>query len=515
MAVITLNTGGQTVHRECAVPVSAMEFLRGCETEISALCGGTGRCGKCRVFARGSLSAVTEEEKRMLRPDELRDGVRLACRLQLLGDAELTLCRESRLTQIRTAGVLPRFSFRPMFLQFGAAVDLGTTTIAVQLCGPDGMLTSASAPNPQRRFGADVITRIGQSLAGHSRELAECVREEISALLCRAAHEARISAEQVDAFVITGNTTMLYLLTEKNPEALSHAPFQADELFGCRLPAASLGLPGRENAAVYLPRCASAFVGADIITALLAGETCRSAETTLFADIGTNGEIALWDGKKLTCCSTAAGPAFEGVGLSCGMQGAPGAIDHVFLLNGRPVCSVVGDETAKGICGSGVVDALAVLLQNGMLDESGLLDDRFNQQPGSTAAFALAPGVQITQKDIRMVQLAKSAVCAGMKTLLRKSGITAGQVRRLQIAGGFGSYLNLDSAAAIGLFPPQLQNRAFILGNAALSGAVMLLLNREFVAQTDTLAQNAVTVDLSTDPIFLEEYTENMLFGSE
>ena len=513
MSVITLTTEKGTFRKESETPVSAQEFLQECGCLLTMPCGGGGRCGKCRVIAKGGISPVSEEEKQLLKPGELQKGIRLLCRLQLISDAELTLCMAETSAQIRVNGILPDIEKNPLFEAFGAAVDIGTTTLAVQICGEQGILGSASAPNPQRSFGADVISRIGQSLAGHGEALAQSVRGAIADLLQTAAKDAKIQPEQLDAFVLTGNTTMLYLLTGKNPKSLSSSPFEADELFGYFFAAKELGLPCKEGAKAYLPRCASAFVGADITTALLAGQTCRGEETVLFADIGTNGEIALWNDKTLTCCSTAAGPAFEGVGLSCGMQGAAGAIDHVSEDSGQMHRSVIGGGDAIGICGSGVVDALAIMLASNDMEESGVLNEestRYEEQ--NEPSIALTNTVYITQKDIRMVQLAKSAVCAGINTLLRVSGVPQTEVNRLQIAGGFGSYLDLKSAARIGLFPFALQNKAEVLGNAALSGAVMLLMNRSLITQSEQLAKTAKTIELSTNPIFMEEYTENMFF---
>ena len=225
----------------------------------------------------------------------------------------------------------------------------------------------------------------------------------------------------------------------------------------------------------------------------------------MLADIGTNGEIALWHGGRLSCCSTAAGPAFEGANLSQGMQGAPGAIDHAWVQDGALEIHTIGGVQPAGICGSGVADVLAGLLALGRLDETGLLDD-------GEEAWTLAPGVAFTQGDVRQVQLAKSAVRSGIETLMARAGLTAEDLAELAIAGGFGSYLSLDSAAAIGLIPPTLKPRCRVLGNAALAGASMLLRSRPLLEESAALAKSAVTADLATDPIFMEQYVEQMMF---
>lgn len=382
-------------------------------------------------------------------------------------------------------------------------MDIARLRWASCLYGPDGtLLAQASAPNPQAGWGADVISRIEAALHGSGDALAASVRAGVRALVLEMAASAHISAEAVDALVITGNTAMLYLLTQTGPDCLSHAPFAASRLFGETLAAGELGLPC-PHAQVYLPRCMSAFVGADITTALLASGICSKPDTRMLVDIGTNGEIALWHRGQLSCCSTAAGPAFEGAGLSMGMAGKTGAVDHVRVQDGVLQAHVIGGGAPKGICGSGVIDALACLLELEQLDETGLLE----QDPAP-----VAPPVCLTQKDVRMVQLAKSAICAGLRTLLRVEGLCGADAAELAVAGGFGSYLDVNSAGRIGLLPEELVPRVRVLGNAALSGAAMLLLNRGFIPHSEALAAGARTVDLSTSAEFMSAYTEGMFF---
>lgn len=490
---------------------------------VETPCGGRRKCGKCRIVAQGELSQPCAEERQSLTPQELADGVRLACCTYLCGDASVVLPRAAQLTAIRSTGVMPKFPIAPAFSRYGAAVDIGTTTLAVQLYGADGaLLAAATAPNPQRMFGADVISRIGRALAGDGAALADCVRAAVAGLLIEAEQQAGLPLRSVDALVITGNTAMLYLLTQKNPDCLSHAPFEADTLFGCFVSAQSLCLPCAEGAQVYLPRCMEAFVGADITTALLASEICDTQTTALLVDIGTNGEMALWHAGRLLCCSTAAGPAFEGAGLSMGMQGAPGAIDHVTYDAQKAALDIhtIGGAPAKGVCGSGIIDALAALMDAGVLEESGALADDGHdltdavcETPEGETAVRLSGEVWVTQADVRQVQLAKSAVCAGMRTLLSEAGVAPEALQTLAVAGGFGSYLSLPSAAKIGLFPAELLPKAAVLGNAALSGAAMLLLNRSFVKKAEALAKSAQTVSLSTSRVFMEQYMECMMFA--
>lgn len=466
-------------------------------------CGGQGRCGKCRVTASGALSAPSPVELTHLTPEELARGVRLACCTRLEGDCQVTLSGDAH-SQICLDGVMDAVVLRPRFRAYGAAVDIGTTTLAASLYGPKGaLLAQASGTNPQAAWGADVISRIEAALKGEGGPLAACVRSAIDDLLGELAAQARIAPGGIDSLVVTGNTAMLHLFTETSPEPLSHAPFAAERLFGEVCPAAGLGLSACPGASVYLPRCVSAFVGADMTTALLASGICGGTGTRILVDIGTNGEMALWHNGALLCCSTAAGPAFEGAGLSMGMRGQAGAVDHVALRDGALASHVIGGGAPRGICGSGVIDALACLLEIGALDETGLLE--------ADPAVIAAP-VSLSQKDVRMVQLAKSAISAGLRTLLHGLGLSCSDAAELAVAGGFGSYLDAENAGRIGLIPRELVPRVRILGNAALGGAAMLLLDRELAPACEALARDARTLELSANPVFTRYYTEGMFF---
>lgn len=469
-------------------------------------CAGQGRCGKCRVTVSGSLSAPSPAERTHLTPEELARGVRLACCTRLEGNCRVTLSGSAR-SQICLSGVMDAAALRPRFCAYGAAVDIGTTTLAASLYGVDGaLLAQASGTNPQAAWGADVISRIEAALKGEDGALASCVRGAVDRLLERMAAQARITPGEIDALVITGNTAMLHLLTETSPESLSHAPFAAERLFGEVCSAAGLGLSACPGASAYLPPCISAFVGADMTTALLSSGICGicdRAETRMLVDIGTNGEMALWHGGALLCCSAAAGPAFEGAGLSMGMHSQDGAVDHVAIRDGALLPHVIGGGAPKGICGSGVIDTLACLLETGALDETGLLEP---------APAPVAPPVALTQKDVRMVQLAKSAISAGLRTLMHTAGISFPDVAELAVSGGFGSYLDAANAGRIGLIPQELVPRVRVLGNAALSGASMLLLDRELSPACEYLAQSAKSLELSANPAFTQYYTEGMFF---
>ena len=468
-------------------------------------CGGHGKCGKCKVIAGGELSPLTEAELNLLSADELESGARLACLTYALGDCEITTLSAKEKTQIVTTGDLPEIEIKPTFAKYGIAIDIGTTTLAARLYDTDGnLLARDSRLNPQQEWGADVISRIEAALDGSSRDLAKAIRQALDDMIHELAEIVKISTKDIGRVVITGNTVMLSLLTEQSVEPFSHAPFNAERLFAEVITAGDIELYNlSQSTPVYLPPCISSFIGADTTCALLATQLC-DGNTAMMADIGTNGEMALWYNKELTVCSTAAGPAFEGVGISMGMRGADGAIDKVSIENGQLKAHVIGDRIPTGICGSGLVDAVASMLDLEIVDESGYLEDD---------EFIIHAPVSLTPKDIRMLQLAKSAICAGLVALIKTEKLSASDISALYIAGGFGSYLNKDSAAKIGLLPKALAQSSKAVGNAALSGAAMILLNDEVRKQAEALAGAAKVLDLSTSPIFSEQYMSGMMLG--
>lgn len=467
-------------------------------------CGGHGKCGKCKVIARGELSLPSEAELRLLTEEELNRGVRLACTTRALGDCEVETLVSSADAQIVTGGASVGFEVKPAFEKYGIAIDIGTTTLAARLYDANGnIVAEISRLNPQSEFGADVISRIEASMKGSSGELAESILSALDEMIVRLASDAVIDQSEIDGVVITGNTVMLSLLTREDVEPFSHAPFEAKRLFGEAVSAKEMGLDSlAPDTQVYLPPCISAFVGADTVCALIATDLC-SKDRAMLADIGTNGEMALWYEDSLTVCSTAAGPAFEGVGISMGMRGAVGAIDRVTFADGKLEAHVIGGGEAVGICGSGLVDAAAVMLEAEIIDETGALDDD---------PFPLKDSVSLSGKDVRMLQLAKSAICAGLQTLAEDSGLDTDDVPLLYIAGGFGNYLNKESAAMIGMLPRSLAECSVTVGNAALTGASMMLLNIDSRERATALSGIVKTLDLSKNKGFSEKFMMGMIF---
>ncbi len=491
----TLKLNNQTLTFTPPQPLSAL--LEQAGLSHAHPCGGRGVCGKCAVEIEGELSPLT--------PAEQKAGTRLSCQTQVLGDAVMTYQTASHI-QIEGGAAASSTSsdnaasiFRPL----AAAIDIGTTTVVAEVYDSESgaLIGSAAALNPQTAVAADVMGRIDAALNGKAALLQKQINDTLSDLLHQAAGD---SFENIKGMVVTGNTTMLYLLTGRDPSALATAPFEADELFDRE--DSLLGIP------TYYPPCISAFVGADITCALLHSGICEKEETALLCDIGTNGELALWHKGTLTVTSTAAGPVFEGAGIRQGMLGQSGAIERVSVEDGALVCRTIDDMPAQGICGSGLIDAVAAGLELELIDETGYLEED---------PLPLADHVALYGQDVRNVQLAKSAIASGIGALLAHKKLE--KIDLCRIAGGFGKHLNIESAFRIGLLPPALQPNCrersaqddcsiAAIGNAALAGAADLLLHPEKRETLRALAALAHHIELGGDPTFNELYIENMMF---
>lgn len=489
-------------------PQRLSDLLIRCGAPMEMPCGGRGTCLKCKVQAEGALSAPDSREQGLL-GEQLQAGMRYACMAHALGDVQVELIGPRGKADVQTEGMLPDFLPAPWGKAYGMAVDIGTTTVAAYLyrLSDGAALASASALNPQAAFGADVISRIQQSMGGNGNALAERICACLADLLRQLCEDTGVAPEAVDALTIAGNTAMLTLLCGLDPSPLASMPFRAEHLFGEFRTPPALSLPG--SAQVYLARCIDAYVGADITAALLAADLFRDGRVVvdaphLLVDVGTNGEIVLAAHGKLLCCATAAGPAFEGAGISCGMMARPGAIDRVTFEDGAIRFTVLGGAEAAGICGSGLIDAVASLLEAGILDESGVLEDGDYVFPGTQ--------VRITQQDIRAVQLAKAAICAGMTTLIDHAGLTGADIQALVVAGGFGSHIRLSAAERIGLIPPGFAGKARTIGNGAGMGAAMMLLSERVRLDSERIRDLSEVVELSTNPRFMEDYVEGMFF---
>ncbi len=447
-------------------------------------CNGSGRCRRCRVTLLSGRWLVEDREYPIAEPMEV-----LACRCRLLSPSGTVMVPEDSLTET-TGHTLASWHAAPLPAtgETVIGIDLGTTTIAAAKLQHGRIVAEAGAFNRQNRYGDNVISRIvhaGKNPAALA-ELTAAAIETINELL------QQLGTGAVARIAISGNTVMSLLLHGMDPSAIGAAPF----LPPCRTfpvkPAASLALAAPPDVPVLTLPCISGYLGGDILagwreTGLRPGE--------MLADLGTNCEILFCTSRGIFGTTAAAGPAFEGAAIACGRRAVPGAISHI-AADGS--LTVIGNETPRGICGSGMIDFLAVWRATGRLTEFGRLDP-----PAPTAG--IAPGVTLSESDIEQLLKAKAAISAGIQVLEEHCGETAS---RLKLAGGFARYLEPDSAKQIGMLPDRTIE---IVGNTSLSGALRLAAEPELLPQLEAMSDEPTEVLLNTEPGFEDAFIDGLL----
>jgi len=402
-------------------------------------------------------------------------------------------------------------------------VDIGTTTLVASLVDLRTGVEAASesALNPQALHAQDVLSRIqlGSSPEGLALLQGELI-QELNRLVAVLTTEVGVAPHHIYEAVLSGNTAMLHLAAGVNPEPLGQFPYTPALRGGQHLLAQDLGLALHPQALVYLPPILSAYVGADITSGVLATRLDQAKGVTLFVDIGTNGEMVLAVDGRLAATSTAAGPAFEGMNITCGMRAARGAIEGFAVEAGAIVVKTIGHAEALGLCGSGLVDLVGELAYTGALGPSGRfakshpqpeLHGRLETVEGKIR-FQVAGPVHLTQKDVRQVQLAKGAVRAGIELLLKSEGLSPSDVDRVLIAGSFGYHLRTRSLVNLGLLPPEFADRVEFVGNTSKTGGKAFLLNASLREEMAELAKRVTLVELANDPTFEKTFVAALAF---
>ena len=495
---VSLSRSGESRTVKAGRGERLLDVIRRAGLDMVAPCGGNGTCGKCRVLVRG-------------------EGYMLSCVYTVQSDLELTL-PEEREAEILASQYLYNLSLPcdpgpaaslsawPM----GMAVDLGTTTL---VCSFMNLITGMPAGtfamlNPQQKYGADVISRISYCI--REKKGLRVLRKEITDLLNstirRFVSQNSANMEDIVKITVAGNNTMLHLLLGTDPSGIARAPFTPVFTEQKNLRASAAGLECHPEAILKVLPSVSAYVGADIVAGLASLQLPEGLNNFLFVDIGTNGETALVTPGRIWCCSAAAGPAFEGANIQCGMGAVEGAIS---AYTGGKV-STIGNAPPAGICGSGLLDVVAWLLDRGIVSEDGCMEkDYILVEANETAA---GQAIFVTPQDIREIQLAKAAMAAGMNILLQVAGMEAGQLDAVFLAGGFGNYLDTGNAVRIGLLPPVAKHKIIQVGNTCESGALLSLRSERFDERIQQLLKRTSYIELSTEENFAGEFAMNMEF---
>jgi len=488
-------------------------------------CGGAGTCGKCTLVLQPAPEPTTVDEK-YLTKSNIKKGLRLACQHKVRCDTRARVLAPEGKAKILTEALTQRSDWvldSGFVNKYGIAIDLGTTTVVVYLLALDSgiQIGQVAALNPQIVFGEDVMSRITHAVreVNGLSELKSMITKEIEKIVESLLESSGIEPESLMRMVVVGNTAMHHLLLGADVEPLGLAPYEPTIREAIVTSSSKIGISTKADAEVFLPPNIAGFVGGDTVGFILSQRLDMSDQIVVGIDVGTNGEIVLSDRGELTCCSTAAGPAFEGATIRYGMRGQEGAIEHVVINDpdAPPELAVIGNVEPQGICGSAIVDSVAELRKVGILDNSGRMqttssrvfdDDEF----GLSYLLVDDPTRKISfnQKDVRQVQLAKAAMSAGVKILLQESEIAAEEIDTVMLAGAFGSYIRPESALGIGLLPPVKREKIIQVGNAAGEGAKALLLSSQARTVANDFVSKTKYIELATHDDFQSIFIDSI-----
>lgn len=498
-----IDEAGKRREAEAHEGQTVLDVLQLERVDIQATCGGVGKCGRCQVLVR----------------DDEGLSYRLACTTPVSDGMEVVV-EHAGVMEVLETGVTNEFPPDEGAEGYGVSIDIGTTTVVAYLhdLATGKRLASVGRPNPQIAFGSDVISRISASVDGKLDLMTGVIVDAMCEMRDKLCKTTGIGVDEVKAVAIAGNTVMQHIAAGLPPDSIGGSPFTPLSLFGDVREIEGLGK-------CYFARCIAGYVGGDITAGMLAC-SIDAGGTRLFLDLGTNGEMALAYDGRIVSCATAAGPVFEGANVHFGMPASPGAVSKVSFEDDQVKIQVIGDAAPIGICGTGIIDAVATMVEQGVVSYTGRLLDpediegpaaRFVGEEDDRNVFYLTDdhSLFITQADVRNVQLAKAAVCAGIHTMVEYANIQVDDIESLEIAGGFGAYLNLESAATIGLFPAQLLPVAKSVGNTSGEGATALLVSSAAHAREDEIVEKCDYLELSTSLEFNKHYVKMMEFGDE
>jgi uncharacterized 2Fe-2S/4Fe-4S cluster protein (DUF4445 family) len=507
---------------------TVLEAARLADVALESPCNGIGKCGKCKV--------------------KIHSTNVLACQTFITQDT--TVCIESKEQENRTLKILSGgqsffYPLKPFVskrfdgektvvyggnnvlttelgdttnLSYGIVVDIGTTTLVMSLVNlSDGKeAASESRLNPQSAYAQDVLSRIYFASDDNGLiTLQNVLMDALNEMIKNLAAKAGIRTNSIYEVVYSGNTAMLHLACGVNPKPLGQYPYVSQIQGGEYVSALRLDISSFGK--IYLPPIISSFVGADITSGILASQLYESQETVLFIDVGTNGEMVLARNDCLIATSTAAGPAFEGMNIACGMRAGNGAVESFSIADdGNVSLQVIGGVPAAGICGSGLLDVVGELVRTGIIGKNGRFAsktaiERLREKDGKKAYF-IADNVYLSSNDIRQVQLAKGAIRSGIVSLLTTLNLTANDVNRVEIAGSFGYHLNEKSLLNVGLLPPELKAKVKFVGNTAQSGGTAFLLNMDFREKMRQVAADVQNIELSNSKNFQDLFVDSLSF---
>jgi uncharacterized 2Fe-2S/4Fe-4S cluster protein (DUF4445 family) len=536
--IITFEPGGLNV--EVPVGTNLLEAARKAGVYLSSICGGDGCCGKCKLII--NQGQIAGKPGTSLTEDEIERNIVLACRTIAISDITATVPKTHSLkagriltdTNTHRLGELVDqvraevFEFDPLVRKltecgrtnFAVAVDVGTTTVVAHLVDLTNAETidAEAMYNSQIKFGEDYIQRIiyGEHKYDGFKELQNSIINDINSLIGTIALRRKIDPQDIAAVVCSGNTAMIHFLLNLDSRWIRRGPYVASAGSIPPIPARQVGIKINDNGLLYCLPSVAAYVGGDIVAGVLSTRIYNKTGVSLFVDLGTNGEVVLGSHDWMVCASSSAGPAFEGSGVKCGMRAQTGAIEELTINgNGDIKFKTIGDVSPSGICGSGLLDTLAELFVNGIIDRTGRFkkDSRWKLTEGDDGLefelshLGTADGrIVITQADISNLIRSKAGVFAAIKVLMKAMETETEDIETVYVAGGFGNFLNVRQAVVIGMLPDVPVEKIKFVGNTSIAGAKTVLLSKKAHETAEKIARSMTYFDLMTHPGYMDEF---------
>lgn len=515
--------------------LSILDVLYQNQVDLPSHCGGRGTCGFCKIeIGHQNVNKPSPAELHLLSSEEIQQGKRLACQCYPYRDTEITLFEARQRHQFKSFNGLERplkignqgHQSRPNKKQPGLCIDMGTTLIRFSLLDRSShkRVMLFSCPNPQMRFGSDIVTRLTHAFDSENNAelLSSSMSQTISEALSYIDRAKKIPRAEINKVMIVGNTAMLSLFTGKNYKSLMY-PEYWNKRIDCQPKDINplkdkCGIPPGSSLDMVPP--ITGFIGSDLLSAVVSSNMISESSCSLLVDFGTNSEIALWTGDKLWITSAAGGPAFDGCGISCGMSAESGAVYAVETGVHKPFqIKTIDNAPAKGICGSGLLDAIAWFVQSGQIKKSG-------RMMNSNRLILNRNGreIAINKKDVDIFQRAKAAVASGISCLLNAADRKFEKIEKVIICGSFGQHISIRNAQFLGLLPEIPVERVVTMGNAALEGCEQLLLSSNWHEQTKKVLKKCAFVDLARTlqfennypyHLFLDSFSRNESMGGE
>ena len=504
--------------------MTILDFLRENNICLNAACNGLGICGKCKIKIE-NVKAF-ESEREVLGDKDIAAGYRLACMHSVDEcDKETILkdVKESTGSVVLVDGFMPKFSHTNICDKYGIAIDIGTTTVAMELIDLSNaaIIAKASEINSQIAFGFDVMSRIAYTMENVDGlfKLQKSIVNTLNMLIDKL--QADTGKEDIAEITVAANTVMCHILLGESVEGLGKYPFSPVFTKSRSMKAFDIGI--KSDATVTTLPHISGFVGSDIVAGVYASGLYKDDKNLLFIDIGTNGEMVLKFGDKLLATSCATGPALEGMNISCGMRAGEGAIDNFCIDENKLSYTTVGNKEAVGICGSGVLAMVRELLKDSIINVRGAIDieklnkayDFIDFDKSGKPFIKISDDIYFTSKDIRQVQLAKGAILSGILALVSEAKLELKDISKVYIAGQFGKYISVDSFFCVGLLPIEFFDKVEYLGNTALTGAYMALLDKYAIEDMSLLSNKTEFFELSRLDNYDRIFAKALRFNGE